>query len=487
MTPIVDSQYLRSAGRDVEVPFRVRLKFNDQHAELTCSQVLRVLPEKRLVCFGEWDGRQVVAKFFMDPKSAKRHCAREKLGITALIDAGIKTPELLFKGMLPPEGMPVLVFQRIMPAQDLLTEWEQAGSSDLRAGLLGRAAAVIAEQHKAGLKQDDPHLKNFLWTKDDLFTIDGDAVNTRYIGKPLAIPESLENLGLFFAQFYPRFDGLVPKAFRLYAEKRTWPVDDDLSTRLLKNVFSQRNSRKKTYLKKIYRECSAFVCKRSWNRFMVCDRIFYNEAMVRFLADPDHVMNSGRVLKKGNTSTVTMVEVNGQNMVIKRYNIKNAWHAFKKSFRPSRAWISWRNAHLLASLGIATPKPIALVEKRLGPFRSTAYFVTEYVDGIDAYCLFHSDRITEINPESIVTRFGQLFQMLVDASISHGDSKATNYINANNELYITDLDAMREHRFKGRFRSAFGRDLARFMRNWADLPEIENMFREKIDKITKKL
>jgi len=389
---IVDSQDLRSAGREVKVPFRVKFKCNDRPAELICSQILRVLPEKRLVCFGEWSGRQVVAKFFMDPKSAKRHCAREERGLTALMEAGIKAPALLFKGMLPPDGTPVLGLQRIMPAQDLLTAWERAVSFDLRAGLLGRAAAVIAEQHEAGLKQDDPHLKNFLWTDDDLFTIDGDAVNTRYMGKPLAIPESLENLGLFFAQFYPRFDGLVPSAFRLYAEKRTWPVDDDLSARLLKNVFSQRNSRKRAYLKKIYRECSAFVCKRAWNRFMVCDRVFYNEAMVRFLADPDHIMNSGRVLKQGNTSTVTMVEVNGQDMVVKRYNIKNARHAFKRSFRPSRAWISWRNAHLLASLGIATPKPIALVEKRLGPFRSTAYFITEHVDGIDAYSLFHSGR-----------------------------------------------------------------------------------------------
>jgi len=482
MIPIVDSQYLRSAGREVKVPFRVKLKCNDLLAELMCSQVLRVLPEKRLVCFGEWNGRPVVAKFFLNPSSAKRHCAREERGLKALIDAGIKAPALLFKGMLPPEGTPVLGLQRIMPAQDLLMVWEQAGSPDQRAGLLDRAAAVIADQHEAGLKQDDPHLKNFLWTEDDLFTIDGDAVNTSYMGKPLAIPESLENLGLFFAQLYPRFDGLVPRAFRLYAEKRTWPVDDDLSARLLKNVFSRRNSRKRTYLKKIYRECSAFVCQRAWNRFMVCDRVFYNEAMVRFLADPDHVMNSGRVLKKGNTATVTMVEVNGQNMVVKRYNIKNAWHAFKRSFRPSRAWISWRNGHRLTSLGIPTPRPIALVEKRLGPFRSTAYFITEYVDGIDAYSLFHSDRAQGINMEKMVPRFVQLFQLLADASISHGDSKATNYLIENKELSITDLDAMREHRFKGGFLRAFRRDLVRFMQNWEDLPEVEKMFREELKK-----
>ena len=480
MIPIVDSQYLLSTGRNVEIPFRVRLEFEDRPSELICSEVLRVLPEKRLVCFGEWNGRQVVAKFFLNPSSAKRHCAREERGLKALIDARIKTPALLFKGMLPPDNTPVLGLQRIMPAQDLLTAWEQAESPDLRAGLLGRTAAAIADQHEAGLKQDDPHLKNFLWTGDDVFTIDGDAVNTRNMGKPMAIPESLENLGLFFAQLYPRFDALIATAFQLYAEKRTWPVEEDLTPRLIKTVFGQRNARKKVYLKKIYRECSAFVCHKTWNRFVVCDRVFYNEAMVRFLADPNHVMNSGRVLKKGNTSTVTMIEVNGQNMVVKRYNIKNARHAFNRSFRPSRAWVSWRNAHRLKSLGIPTPRPIALVEKRLGPFRSTAYFITEHVDGIDAYCLFHSDGIKELNLESIVTRFRQLFQHLADASISHGDSKATNYIVAGKGLSITDLDAMREHRFKGGLRRAFKRDLVRFMRNWTDLPEVSSMFQNQL-------
>jgi tRNA A-37 threonylcarbamoyl transferase component Bud32 len=485
MIPIVDSQYLRSAGHEVKVPFRVKFKRNDRTAELTCSQVLRVLPEKRLVCFGEWNGRQVVAKFFMDPKSAKRHCAREKRGITALIDAGIKAPELIFKGMLPPDGMPVLIFQRIMQTLDLLTAWERSGSSDSRAKLLAQTAAVIAAQHEAGIKHDDPHFKNFLWTDNDIFTIDGDAVDTRHMGSALPVATSLTNLGLFFAQIYPHAERLAPEAFRIYAEKRAWPVGHVPYARLLKRIRRQRRLAKRNYYKKIYNECSAFVCRKAWNRYMVWNRDFNKDSLKRLLVDPDNAMSSGRVLKKGNTSTVTMVEVNGQNMVIKRYNIKNAWHAFNKSFRPSRAWVSWRNAHLLTSLGIATPKPIALVEKRLGPFRSTAYFITEYVDSIDAYCLFHSDRITEINPESIVARFGQLFQMLVDASISHGDSKATNYIITSNDLYITDLDAMREHRFKGRFRRAFGRDLARFMQNWEDLPEVSRIFREEINKAGK--
>jgi len=273
---------------------------------------------------------------------------------------------------------------------------------------------------------------------------------------------------------------LIPKVFQVYAERRAWSVGQGLYARLMKEVYSQRNCRKKNYLKKIYRECSAFVCRKAWERFMVCDRDFHNEAMARFLDDPDLVIDASRLLKDGNTSTVALVEVGGQRLVVKRYNIKNPWHALNRSLRPSRAWVSWRNAHRLALLGIPTPKPIAFLEKRWGPFRSVAYFIMEYVDGIDAYRLFHSDTAREINREGLVKRLGKLLQLFADASISHGDFKATNFIVANEGLAIIDVDGMCEHRLRWRFRRAFRRDCKRFMKNWTDLPEVARIFRDQL-------
>jgi serine/threonine-protein kinase RIO1 len=166
--------------------------------------------------------------------------------------------------------------------------------------------------------------------------------------------------------------------------------------------------------------------------------------------------------------------------VVKRYNIKNTWHGLKRGFRHSRAWASWRYAHLLAFLGIPTPKPIALLERRWGPFRSTAYFITDFADGIDAYNLLHSDKAKESKQEGLVKQFGEIIQMLADASITHGDFKATNFIITDDGLTIVDLDAMYEHRNKWNFRRAFRRDLRRFMDNWVDLPEVSKMFREEL-------
>ena len=134
---------------------------------------------------------------------------------------------------------------------------------------------------------------------------------------------------------------------------------------------------------------------------MVCDREFYDEKLIRFLSNPDLVIDESRLLKKGNTSTVALVVMSGKSLVVKRYNIKSTWHGLRRCFRRSRAWISWRNSHRLVFLGIRTAKPVAFLEKRWGPFRSKAYFITEHVDGVDLGRLFHSDRVKEIDKEGL--------------------------------------------------------------------------------------
>jgi tRNA A-37 threonylcarbamoyl transferase component Bud32 len=195
------------------------------------------------------------------------------------------------------------------------------------------------------------------------------------------------------------------------------------------------------------------------------------------------VIDEGTVLKNGNTSTVALVKVGDRSLVVKRYNLKSVWHALKRCVRPSRASISWRNAHRLMSLGIKTPKPIAFVERRFGPLRTEAFFITEYVDGINAYELFHAEVAKEISRTDLIKQFGRLFQMLADASISHGDAKATNFIITKDALSLVDLDAVREHRFRKRFMRAFRRDLNRFMQNWEDLQELKSKFREEFDNL----
>jgi tRNA A-37 threonylcarbamoyl transferase component Bud32 len=483
MITTIDSQYLRSSGRNVEVPFHLLLKTNGSPAELVCTQILRIIPGKRIVCFGEWADKPVAVKIFLNSNSARRHYDLEIKGINALKQASLKTPSLLLQGNLQQDGTPVLVFQRVMPVHNPHEAFDQAKTEEKRVELLKRLAVVIAEQHEAGLKQKDLHIGNFLLADNDIYTIDGNTVDTRQMGTALPKAISLNNLGLFLAQLNPKFDSLSHFAFQAYSEKRSWSPDSGLFNQLLKEVKSQRKNRKKKYLNKIFRECTAFVCHKSSNDFMVCDRNFYHGEMKRLIAEPDTVIDSSKLLKDGNSSTVALVEVNNKLLVVKRYNIKNFKHALKRCLRHTRSWFSWCNAHRLELLGIPTPKPIAFLEKRWGPFKSTSYYITEYVNGTDLYHLITSDRSKVINIEVISKRFGEILKLLADASMSHGDFKATNFIVKEDSLFIIDIEGMREHIFKWSLRRALKRDCARFMRNWNDMPEVTRIFHNQIKKI----
>jgi tRNA A-37 threonylcarbamoyl transferase component Bud32 len=206
--------------------------------------------------------------------------------------------------------------------------------------------------------------------------------------------------------------------------------------------------------------------------------------MAALLDNPDPVMHSGRLLKAGNTATLVVVKVDGKEVVIKRYNIKNFLHGFRRFFRQSRAWVSWRNAHLLTYMNIPTPQPIALMERRWGPFRKNAYFINEYVYGTPLNHVFDDKRIDAADIHPITEKVGEIIQSLVDLMIGHGDTKASNFIVTKDDIKIVDLDVMKEYTCTRKFHKAFKKDTERFMKNWSDVPEIGQKFRQMLLKIS---
>jgi tRNA A-37 threonylcarbamoyl transferase component Bud32 len=480
-----DGNHLRSAGRDITVPFSIDIQSEGGTYELVCDGILRHLPGKRLVCSGKWNGLDVVVKFFLDSKDGGRHFMREERGIKALYDSGIVTPKLLLKATTISGEAPLLVLKEITGSEDIKEVWEKAENDGRRLSILTGLMTVIAKQHISGICQDDPHIRNFLLSGEKIYTIDGDAVDVRHIGKPLSEKLSLKNLGLFFAQFYPQYANLIPDAFKIYVSGRKWMPSDALYDCLMKEVVKSRHRAEKDYLKKIFRESTFFICDKSTRRYMICGRAYYDDAMAAFLNNPDAVLKDGRMLKDGNSSTVYLIRLSGRPLVVKRYNMKNMWHATRRSYRQSRAWASWRNAHLLKSIGVNTPNPVAMMEKRFGPLRSVSYILTEYIDGTDIYHLLNSDRAGEIDLIGLVKQFGELLRKFVFSSISHGDFKATNFIVSDKKLFITDLDAVCKHRLKWRFQKAFMEDLDRLMQNWKNAPHIDALFRDEVSKIYK--
>ena len=468
-----------AARRDIDLPFELKVVTAEGIKKVVCRSILRLLPTKRLVAQGECDGESVVVKVFLG-RACDRHLTKERQGIEAIAGAGVRTPQLRWVGYLEDRNARVLGFEYLNEAVGLDDLWQGPATEAERIDILSNVMITMARLHNAGIYQEDIHLANFLLCEGNLHTIDGGGVETRYRGENISESRCMANLALFFAQFYAKDDELVRLVFPVYESTRQWQSESSRNDRLLRQIQKRRSTRKKLYLDKTFRECTRFVCRSDFFSYQVCERSAYTEPMQQLMSDPDASISSGKLLKDGNSSTVALVDISGKLLVIKRYNIKNVWHGIKRVMRRSRAWASWCNAHRMAFLGIPAMKPVAMMERRLGPLRLAAFFVSEFVDAPDAIgCLASKDQ-----PNGEMEQIVALLHDMREAKISHGDLKASNFLMAATGPVIIDLDGMNEHKWEHSFQRAFGKDMHRFLDNWAEYPNLSNQFARLLQKPT---
>lgn len=465
---VLSAAKLMAAGRCLETPFTMVVRQDGRNVQLLIVEILRLLPSKRIVGVARVDGREYLIKAYLG-KSASRYARRELEGVDLIVQAGVRTPGLIWHSRLAEGGGEVLAFEYLADAVSLHDQWRQASKDEEKVDVLTRAMVIIGKLHNHGVVQNDMHLANFLLSDGKLYTIDGGDIVKRS-KPPLPESPSLDNLATFFAQFYPKYDELVQIVLPAYEAVRGWDINLFRLRRVGRGIAGNRERRKRSYIGKAFRDCTRFVCNSSFRRFDVCERRSHTREMERIMANPDKTMSEGLILKHGNSSTVALVQVEGRALVIKRYNFKNAWHRVRRVFRKSRAWNSWANACRMEFLGIPSVKPIAMIENRFGPLRGIAYFITEYVEGENALKCLQALK----NPNGELEALISILHDLSKSRISHGDLKATNFVMSDKGPVILDLDAMREHRNRESFRRAFRRDLDRFQQNWQDKPELAN-------------
>ncbi|MEX5571898.1 lipopolysaccharide kinase InaA family protein [Pseudomonas lijiangensis] len=456
---------LKNAGRTPELPLNVTLADTIGPADLQLLTLLRVLPGQRYVGAGVWRGRTVLAKLLVGNKAA-RNFQRELDGVRLLAEQGLTTPLLLADGLQEGEGG-WLLFEFLDGAESLGDAWEQVRNlpplADEQQSVLGEALSAIALLHAKGLWQEDLHLDNLLRHNGQLYLIDGAGIRVEEAGKPLSRQAVLENLGVFFAQL-PK--SLEPFTEELLVQYLLSNAEHALPMEALqKQIDKVRSWRLKDYLNKTGRDCSLFSVEDSASRFRAIRR--EEEAvLLPVLEQADALLDKGHLYKTGGAASVGRVEVNGRPLVIKRYNIKNFSHWLKRFWRPSRAWHSWREANRLEFLGIATPRPLAVLEQRVLGLRRKAYLVTEFLQGPDIIKRFAPHVESGDVPENELLALDRLFEQLIRERISHGDLKGHNLFWHEDRWALIDLDAMQQHSSQSSFAAAFARDRARFMRNW---------------------
>lgn len=458
-----------------ESRFGVELQGNQS---LLCEKIVRRVPGKRLVCQGTWGQQPVFAKLFIG-KDAAKYLARDKWGVEQLVQAGIATPAILFAGLSRDGKTHVLLLETISPALNAEVCWHSLASNPVRRlQLASSLAAQVAEHHRAGLLQTDLYFKNFLVQDDKIYTLDGDGI--RRLSSIFQKRQRLRNLATLFSKMDVLDDDWIPELYAHYCRQlnAACVTADEADVRRMTQKI-RRQVASEYADKKVFRSCTDVKVSKSFKRFVAIASDFaLDDSSVQSLdsALADKKSN----LKNGNTCTIAKVAIADRQVVIKRYNIKSFWHGLNRAFRASRAARSWANTYRLIISGIATHKPLALVEERLGWFRRRAYFLSEYVDASDVQQYF-SQSVDLSDKEAVAGELAKLFYKLYLLKIVHGDCKASNIKVVGGLPVLIDLDAMKAHPLhwlgNAWFRRQHVSDLKRLMQNWSADAEISNILK----------
>jgi tRNA A-37 threonylcarbamoyl transferase component Bud32 len=424
--------------------------------------ILRLLPGKRVVFRANLDGRLTAIKFFVKNRSSARHIQREQAGYERVRAAGVLCPKLIGHCVSECARFEGLIYEFINDATELAQAWPQLDTPQKSHWLRQVVMATLQLHHRVGAYQEDIHLGNFLIQDEQLYLLDLGSIVIR--NAPLPQAQCLANLGQLVAQLNVGEQLLLDAPIEQYFAQCGWH-----NTATLKNILQNAargawRYRLRDYLGKAQRDCSLTCFEKTPRRVFAFRRTWQCADLQRFADDPDRFMAGAQLLKAGNTATVVKAMLDGKPVVIKRYNIKNWRHAASRSLRATRAEHSWHYAHLLELAGIDSLKPIALLERRCGPLRSTAYFICSWIDAPD---LLAVGAQRALHAEELEALTALLLQMTT-CRISHGDFKANNLLVRAASIAVIDLDAMQQHRSPRIFRRAFDRDLARLLRNWSE-------------------
>lgn len=429
---------------------------------VTLQESLRHLPKKRLTCRAKWQGQDVIAKIFYGKKFST-YAKNEKEMLRALMHANINMPSML--SVSEYDDCTVLIIDYIEGGQSLLSWLKGRPDEGEFKETFAKATALMLACHQRGFELKDPHLDNFLERKGQVFLID--AGDIKRIKKPLNKQQSIENLALLYAQLHVTKD---IEAFQVLMNSLEGSELSDLldEKSWQQLLIKQRRWRQKKYIdKKVFRDCSDYICKKDRSRLLVAKRHFYSDEVARALENPDQLIERGDLLKDGNTATVACVEIVGKRYVLKRYNIKKPVLLLLKGWRRSRAATSWRNGLLLEMLGIPTAKSYVFIEQRWGAVKGRSYLLCEHVDASTAYHLFVDSNMNEGIKKIWAKKIFDLFALLKRSQISHGDLKAQNILCPTNGPVLIDLDGLQADQTFGRFYRQFNKDILRFRRSWS--------------------
>ena len=179
------------------------------------------------------------------------------------------------------------------------------------------------------------------------------------------------------------------------------------------------------------------------------------------------------LLKRDRYSQVGLLRLQDRPCCLKLYRSKSPWQYLQFALGRGRAVNSFDRGHSLRAAGIAVPEELALLRVPGGMLLLCC--AIEQADNLQVLWPRVDSRATR---EQIMDRAAQLLARLHNAGFAHGDCKWSNWLWAQGQLYLVDLDAVCQAAAGDRRQA---RDLARFTLNAEELslqPALYDLFLE---------
>lgn len=372
----------------------------------------------------------------------------------------------------------LLVTEAVEPAYALNEFWETLGGDENAtrrrrdcAYLIDLLAEMIAHAHQAGCEHRDMHASNVL-----VHTIGPRRYETVFVdlqsarlGMPLSDRAVVRNLGqlnqwfrrhasigdrLRFLRRYLRWRNEYEQAFE-HARPLDMPYEQLVralvanAERHAERLWAKRDRRSRRsgrYFSRIrvgggWRGMVYLRCKRpaeeSRASSLVLDRGWWRGQLAKppRWFDPD----GGGPCKESHSALVSkaaLVTPSGElPVIVKRPLARNWRRRLRQLFGPSRSMRAWRTGHALLNRDIPTARPLAVLERRVGPLIFDSLLLTEAIPGaidLDAYLQREFEARARIDWRRHKRELNALLvrhlRQLAERGFVHRDCKAQNVL-----------------------------------------------------------
>jgi tRNA A-37 threonylcarbamoyl transferase component Bud32 len=409
------------ASRETALP--VTLTLGEQVLEI--QTLLRFMPARRAVYAGALDGKPVIIKLFSSHPRSRREVQVEQERLAALAEKQVPAPRVLLRDYPGDAALLVLEHLGEMSAKSRLWEITAEEIPDLVQELV----ALTSNMHRQGVVQNDIHLENFILTGQGWHVID--AGDVEVADAPVERGKALANLALLLAQFPPLSLPTAQQVVSAYGEIFS-------PQQLAQSLKKTRQVRLRKLVKKSLRNCTEFVELNGKGYTGMGRR--QDQPLIDALLNKglDALLEDCKRLKDGNSATVGRVLIQGESLVIKRYNVKSAWKKLARQFK-SRARNSWLNAAYLGLVQIPTPQAVCYLSSKQSGLKDREYLVCRNVEGRMLPEICEAGGFLR---DQALSQMADFFAVMRLMAFSHGDSKYTNFLFQDGQLQVLDLDGM---------------------------------------------